>query len=104
MNENIIIDERDSDPRIPSQNVGGMNKILCQFCSAKLWPAETSSPCCANGEVRLPSLQPLPEELSNFFLGNCEKAIDFRKHTRGYNSTFAFASLGVNEGLLPAGV
>ena len=103
MNENIIIDERDSDLRIPSHNVGGMNKI-CQFCSAKLWPAETSSLCCANGEVRLPPLQPLQEELSNFFLGNCEKAIDFRKHTRGYNSAFAFASLGVNEDLLPAGV
>ena len=80
-----------------------MTKI-CQFCLAKLWSTETSSLCCANGQVILPPLQPLPVELHQLFVGGSSEAKDFRQHIRGYNASFAFASLGVHEDVLPAGV
>ena len=37
-------------------------------------------------------------------MGNSPNAKDSRRHIRGHNSAFAFASLGVNEDVLPAGV
>ena len=88
---------------VEPHNVGRMTKI-CQFCLAKLWSTETSSLCCANGQVILPPLQPLPVELHQLFVGGSSEAKDFRQHIRGYNASFAFASLGVHEDVLPAGV
>ena len=38
---------------IVAHNIGGMTKT-CHYCYAKLWPTETSSLCCANGQVNLP--------------------------------------------------
>ena len=36
-----------------ARSIGGMTKI-CHYCDAKLWPTETSSLCCANGQVIYP--------------------------------------------------
>ena len=80
-----------------------MTKI-CQLCFAKLWKTETSSLCCANGQVILPPLQPLSEDLRQLIVGNSAASKDFRQHIRGNNSAFAFALLGVNKNILPAGV
>ena len=48
--------------------LGGMTKT-CQ-CQAKLWPTETPSLCCANGQVNFPPLQTLPEPLHHLFAGD----------------------------------
>ena len=45
---------------IVANNIGGMTKT-CHYCDTKLWPTETSSLCCANGQVNLLPLQTLPE-------------------------------------------
>ena len=54
---------------IVANNIGGMTKT-CHHCDAKLWPTETSTLCCANGQVSLPPLQTLPRRIpvpkSNF--------------------------------------
>ena len=77
-----------------------MTKI-CHYCDAKLWSTETSSLCC---QVNLPSLQTLPEPLHKLFVGDTAESRCFRHNIRNYNSAFAFASLGVIEDMLPAGV
>ena len=75
----------------------------CHYCHAKLWPTETSSLCCANGQVNLPPLQTLPEPLHQLFVGDTAESSCFQNNSRGYNSAFAFTSLGVNEDMLQAG-
>ena len=76
----------------------------CHYCVAKLWPTETSSLCCANGQVNLPPLQTLPEPLHPLFVEDTAESRCFRNNIRSYNSAFAFASLRVNEDMLPIGV
>ena len=76
----------------------------CHYCDAKLWPTETSSLCCANGQVNLSPLQTLPEPLHQLLVRDIAESRCFRNNIRSYNSAFAFASLGVNEDMLPAGV
>ena len=76
----------------------------CHYCDAKLWPTETSSLCCANGQLNLPSLQILPEPLHQLFVVDTAESRCFLNNIRSYNSAFASASLGVNEDMLPAGV
>ena len=49
-------------------SIGGMPKA-CQYYDAELWPTETSSLCCGNGQVNLPPLQTLPELLHQLFVG-----------------------------------
>ena len=79
---------------IVAHNIGGMTKT-CHYCDAKLWPTETSSLCCANGQVNLPPLQTLPEPLHQLFVGDTAESRCFRNNIRSYNSAIAFASLGV---------
>ena len=88
---------------IVAHNIGGMTKT-CHYCDAKLWPTETSSLCCANGQVNLPPLQTLPQPLHQLFVGDTAESRCFQNNSRSYNSAFAFASFGVNEGMLQAGV
>ena len=76
----------------------------CHYCDAKLWPTETSSLYCANGQINLPLSQHLPEPLHQLFVAYTAEYRRFRNNIRSYNSAFAFASLGVNEDMLPAGV
>ena len=54
---------------IIAHNIGGMTKTY-HYCDAKLWPTETSSLCCANGQVNLPPLQTLPEPFHQLFVGD----------------------------------
>ena len=80
---------------IVTHNIGGMTKT-CHYYDAKLWPTETSSLCCANGQVNLPPLQTLPEPLHHLFMGDTaeSRCRCFRNNIRSYNSAFTFATLG----------
>ena len=48
-------------------------------------------------------LQTLPEPLYHLFVGDTAESRCFQNNIPSYNSVFAFASLGVNEDMLPAG-
>ena len=60
--------------------------------------------CCMNGQVNLPPLPPPPTILKDLLTQNTAEAKHFRKNIRAFNSSLAFASLGVKEIAFPHGV
>ncbi|GFR90173.1 protein Y46B2A.2 [Elysia marginata] len=86
-----------------SHYLGGMN-VRCEHCGAFRWKAENKALCCANGQVTLPPLPRTPSLLMKLLSGTDLKAKRFREKFRAYNNALAFASLGVNEEILPPGV
>jgi hypothetical protein len=61
----------------------------CETCTALKWPGETAGVCCADGKVLLepllgftPAVQAILDDAAQL------------KHIRGYNSIFAFTSIG----------
>lgn len=87
-------------------DIGAMN-VPCTWCAAYHWVDERvgNSPasrpvfnsCCLNGEVELPSFQPLPRYLHQLLTDLTAPARAFRKHLRAYNSAFAFVSLKTSQ-------
>jgi hypothetical protein len=72
----------------------------CTSCKAIFWLGEkvrgtTLHVCCSNGKVVLPPLQytPLLKELLE---DQNDTGKEFRQNIRGYNSSLAFTSIGVN--------
>ena len=53
------------------------------------------------GKISLPVIQDPPEQLKLLLLSDTPEAKDFRTNIRAYNSSLAFASLGVTEDVLP---
>ena len=62
-----------------TDSIGTMTDV-CTYCNALKWSKETSMICCKNGQVYLPSLQPLPQYLNDLFFLNTPEALFFRKH------------------------
>ena len=91
-----------NDPKL-NHDLGRMDN-LCNHCGAFIWKSENKSLCCANGQVTLPPLPPPPLFLQQLFSGTDAKCRTFRDNIRAYNSSLAFASLGVNVEFLPPGV
>ncbi|KAI8532314.1 hypothetical protein RHMOL_Rhmol11G0204200 [Rhododendron molle] len=84
-------------------NLGNMD-IKCTHCKALHWMDErltkssTSNPlfgtCCFQGKIKLPTLTTPPPPIRALYDGDDDQSISFRKHTREYNATNAFTSLG----------
>ncbi|GFS11491.1 ATP-dependent DNA helicase pif1 [Elysia marginata] len=83
-----------------SHDLGRMN-VRCEHCGAFRWKAENKALCCENGQMTLPPLPRTPSLLMKLLSGTDLKAKRFREKFRAYNNALAFASLGVNEEILP---
>lgn len=95
---------------LPARNDIGKMEYICFNCSSLLWKHElhngslginaTCSTCCMQGNIVLPPLHEPPDILKKFLTDDSPQAKHFRKNIRGFNSSLAFASLGVKEDLL----
>lgn len=95
---------------LPARNDIGKMEFICLNCSSLMWKHEphngslginaTFSTCCMQGKILLPPLHEPPDILKNFLTDDSPQAKHFRKNIRGFNSSLAFASLGVKEDLL----
>ena len=100
-----------SDHSLPVYHDIGKMKYICCSCKAYMWKQEihvgtldktaTFSTCCMQGKISLPVIQDPPEQLKLLLLSDTPEAKDFRTNIRAYNSSLAFASLGVTEDVLP---
>jgi hypothetical protein len=72
-------------------SVGSMD-WLCD-CDARLWANELHK-CCHNGKVHLAELPATPPLLQDLMTDMTFRGTEFRRLIRGYNSLFAFSSLG----------
>jgi hypothetical protein len=57
--------------------------------------SDTYSLCCAYGKVQLPPLKAPPPFLQELLIANSSDARNLRDNIRAYNSSLAFASLGL---------
>ncbi|XP_077977577.1 uncharacterized protein LOC144433142 [Glandiceps talaboti] len=83
----------------------------CKSCEADMWKRETLScelgisasfsTCCMQGKVQLSLISDPPLILQKLLTDDNERGKDFREHIRAYNSSLAFASLGVHRDMLP---
>ena len=90
--------------------LGEMNSICCS-CGAMMWKNETHSgvlnvnskfsTCCAQGKIQLPFITDPPNLIKRLLSEDSNEAKHFRHHIRAFNSSLAFASLGVKEDILP---
>ena len=62
----------------------------CRWCGIRLLEGESSSFCCRSRRVFVPSLPPLPVELSTLM-----SAVAVRAHSRALDSLFNLTSVGV---------
>ncbi|KAK6021271.1 hypothetical protein OSTOST_13057 [Ostertagia ostertagi] len=84
-------------------NVGYQDRV-CPMCSARVWEKESyqtgqwsescNGICCTNGKVDLPNLPDTPPFLKYLFTSGDERAKDFRKHIRKFNTALSFTSMG----------
>ncbi|KAG5549495.1 hypothetical protein RHGRI_014732 [Rhododendron griersonianum] len=82
----------------------GRIDVSCLHCKALHWMGEklTNSSlihplfgtCCLQGKMKLQSLIAPPLALQELYVGNDERSKSFLHHTREYNATNAFISLG----------
>lgn len=85
----------------------GRMEYECRHCGALHWLSEKlasssdSSPefptCCDHGLIKLPDLQPPPDQLMALFTGSDSQSRNFREYIWEYNRALAFTSLGVNQ-------
>ena len=57
--------------------------------------------CCLNGKIKLRPINPPTDEVKNIYSGESATSKEFLKHIRGYNSRFAFTSLGTKNAEIP---
>ncbi|KAI8540035.1 hypothetical protein RHMOL_Rhmol09G0230200 [Rhododendron molle] len=82
----------------------GRMDVSCFHCKALHWMGEKLAnsslihpffgTCCLQGKIKLPSLIAPSLALQELYDGNDERSKSFRHHTREYNATNAFTSLG----------
>jgi len=82
-----------------------MLTVICPYCYAlhfdceKLTSSRVNYPkfgmCCLQGQIQLPSLQPLTGILHNYLTGNNYPSREFCNNIRQYNVAFAMTSVGV---------
>ena len=78
----------------------------CDFCKALMWDDERLSNstknkpkfgvCCLQGQVELPPLRTMPQELYSLLTQNTSECKEFRTTIRLYNSILAFTSISAN--------
>jgi len=83
----------------------GMLAVICPYCHAfhfdyeKLRSSWVNHPkfgmCCLQGQIQLPSLQPLTGILYNYLTGDNYSSREFRNNIRQYNVVFAMTSVRV---------
>ncbi len=80
-------------------NLGGRT-VNCEYCSAKLWPDETSAVCCQKGLVNseiVPPMIPLPSSFRKYYYGTDTKSRNFRRYINSFNNSFCMTSAGVDR-------
>ena len=72
-------------------SLGGMDQ-RCVHCGALCFVGEEFS-CCMGGNVTIPALPPLPNQLAALYTLDNAHSRNFRNHICLYNNMFAFASM-----------
>ena len=80
-------------------SLGAMNQ-RCIHCGALYFVGEVFN-CCMGGNVTVPALPPLPNQLAALYTLNNAHSTNFRNHIRLYNNMFAFASMNYDLRLPP---
>lgn len=75
-------------------------RTVCNRCDALLFDGEAGI-CCLDGKIKLRPLHPPTRELMDIFSGESADSKEFLKNVRGYNSKFAFTSLGTKNVDIP---
>ena len=88
--EQIVPELKNSDDKI-----GSMKNYNCQHCRAFKWKTETSTLCCKNGKVSIPSFPDPPEYLKRLWTSDTAEARIFREHARPFNNALALSSVKV---------
>ncbi|XP_070555418.1 uncharacterized protein [Ptychodera flava] len=96
---------------LPDYTSIGNMVFQCKSCLSYMWKGETHcgklgvnacfSTCCMQGSVQLPPISDPPPLLQNLLTEDNTRGKHFREHIRAYNSSLAFASLGVHRDVLP---
>ncbi|KAI8536933.1 hypothetical protein RHMOL_Rhmol10G0295100 [Rhododendron molle] len=99
---NVGVDPQDN--RYLNRHYLGRMDVSCFHCKALHWMGEKLAnsslihpffgTCCLQGKIKLSSLIAPPLALQELYDGNDERSKSFRHHTREYNATNAFTSLG----------
>ena len=92
---------------VNTQDVGDMNHV-CSACGALTFkgekyygklvenqPTATFSLCCSDGDVKLPPIKDPPQLLQSLLTGKTHRDRNFHQNIRAYNSSLAFAALGL---------
>lgn len=98
--------------QLPTLNSLGDMNCICHSCGALMWKNEAHSgvinvnskfsTCCAQGKIQLLFITDPPDLIKRLLSEDSNEAKHFRHHIRAFNSSLAFASLGVKEDILPA--
>ncbi|XP_031358919.1 uncharacterized protein LOC116182523 [Photinus pyralis] len=71
---------------------GKIGDKVCPHCKALLFKNETTMMCCKNGEVKLPPIKPVPEEIRNL-TKDPKHGKHFLQYFRIYNQLLQFGSV-----------
>ena len=80
-------------------SLGAMDQ-RCMHCSAMYFVGEDFN-CCMGGNVSIPTLPPLPNQLAALHTLNNAHSRNFRNHICLYNNMFAIASMNYDLRLPP---
>ena len=105
------LDDYFNDKILPKTHDLGQMNHHCFNCASFMWKEENHtgtlghsvvfSTCCLEGKTLLPTISDPPLLLQHLLTDQTE-GIEFRHNIRAYNSSLAFASLGVSEDVLPS--
>lgn len=90
-----------NENRFPANFLGPFN-VICEYCKAYHFEGEKNhkkkfTSCCSNGEIKLPSTPPFPQDLKDLMTDKTfPHHKNFRDYVRNYNSSFAMCSMGAN--------
>jgi hypothetical protein len=82
-------------------SVGVMGVRECPKCGARLFEGEDEGMCCSKGKIKLRPLNPVTDEVKEYFDGLSRVSKNFLNHIRQYNCKFAFTSLGTSNQPVP---
>lgn len=107
-----LCDYNSNIKRLPTLNSLGHMNCICHSCGAFMWKNEVHtgfinvnskfSTCCVQGKIQLPYINEPPDLIKQLLSEDSNEAKHFRHHIRAFNSSLAFASLGVKEDILPS--
>ena len=96
----MIVQEHSCGARLTEQ---GVPTNQCRYCSALLWPGETTGMCCNNGKTQLELFPVPPQYIQDLWQRNSDDARLFRQYARVFNNALAIASQKVTEVRPPGG-